>query len=404
LISREINGVRMSDFKDFLYNRITSLNEWLSKNDWKAYDPFDGLSSGVLNCLTFRNHYLRILVQQSVRRFPLNLRPVLGIRKKTSSKGMGFCALGYLKLYEGTGDQDYLRKVKVCLNWLKDNYSHGYSGYAWGNHFSYESRAGRIPLGVPTIVWTSLIAGVFLDAYEVLGETDYLDVARSSCDFLVNDIGRYEGPHGSICFMYTPYHENKPCIEGHIHNANVLAACLLARMYKNTGDEQLFALSKRAMQYTVHHQLPEGGWYYGTEKKYWWIDSFHTGYVLESLYGYLQATNDRSYEKSLLQGFEYFVSNFFEENGTPKYYSHKTYPIDIQCSSQAIQALVNLREYNSNSTDIAKRVSYWTLKNMQDPQGFFYFRKYPLVTNKTPMFHWGQATMLSALSHLLAVL
>jgi hypothetical protein len=37
---------------------------------------------------------------------------------------------------------------------------------------------------------------------------------------------------------------------------------------------------------------------------------------------------------------------------------------------------------------------------MYDPKGFFYFRKYPMATNKTPMFHWGQATMLAALAGL----
>ena len=39
---------------------------------------------------------------------------------------------------------------------------------------------------------------------------------------------------------------------------------------------------------------------------------------------------------------------------------------------------------------------------MQDPDGHFYFQVWPWATNKTPMLHWGQATMLHALSCLLA--
>jgi hypothetical protein len=35
---------------------------------------------------------------------------------------------------------------------------------------------------------------------------------------------------------------------------------------------------------------------------------------------------------------------------------------------------------------------------MQDPSGYFYYRKYPLITNKTPTLHWGQATMFAALA------
>ena len=37
---------------------------------------------------------------------------------------------------------------------------------------------------------------------------------------------------------------------------------------------------------------------------------------------------------------------------------------------------------------------------MQDSKGYFYYRKYPLMKAKTPMLHWGQATMFKALAHL----
>jgi len=41
------------------------------------------------------------------------------------------------------------------------------------------------------------------------------------------------------------------------------------------------------------------------------------------------------------------------------------------------------------------------IDNMQDRRGHFYYRKYPMATAKTPMLHWGQATMYKALSTLL---
>ncbi|MCK7468724.1 MAG: hypothetical protein MZU91_11805 [Desulfosudis oleivorans] len=34
----------------------------------------------------------------------------------------------------------------------------------------------------------------------------------------------------------------------------------------------------------------------------------------------------------------------------------------------------------------------WTIDNMQDKKGYFYYRKYPMITAKTPMLHWAQAT------------
>lgn len=391
----------MNETKEFLLKRIEKLDQWISKNNWKAFDPFDGINAGIFGSLVFDNHYLRIALQQTVRRFPFNLRPLLGIKKESSSKGMGFCALGYLKLYEVTKKEEYLNKANFCLEWLIKNFSEGYSGYCWGNHFSYESRGGTIPMGVPTIVWTSLIANVFLNAYEYLHEQKYFDVARSSGDFIVNDIGRHEYSDGSICLRYTPQKQMKPSSDGYIHNSNVLGAWLLARLYQHTKEEKLRSLAKKSIAYTLKYQLPDGGWYYGEPKIFRWVDNFHTGYVLEAIYGYMKATGDKTKEERLIKGYKYFKSTFFEEDGTPRYYNYKTYPIDIQCASQGIQTLVNLREYDENSIELAEKVALWTIKHMGDPKGYFYFRKYPFITNKTPMFHWGQATMLSGLAHLL---
>jgi rhamnogalacturonyl hydrolase YesR len=383
---------------------IKKLDDWISKNDWKAYDPFDGLSASAAKLITFNNHYLRIIWQQSVRRFPFNLRPLLGIKKQTGSKGMGFCALGYLKMYQATHKKEYLEKVQYCLDWLIKNYSKGFSGYCWGNHFSYESRGGKISKGLPTIVWTSLISNVFLDAYEALDEPAYLDVAKSAGDFTINDIGRYIDSEETLCFMYTPSNKGNPEFRRAIHNSNVLAGSLLARLYRHTGDRELLSLAKKSIYFTLKRQLSKGEWYYGEPKKYQWVDSFHTGYVLESIYAYMNATGDRTVEEKLVRGYQYFISAFFKEDGIPNYYDYKTYPHDIQCASQGIQTLVNLREYDESSLDLAVKVALWTIKHMQDPKGYFYFRKYPFITNKTPMFHWGQATMLAALGALFKVI
>lgn len=384
-------------------NSIKKLDEWITKNNWKDYDPFDGLSSRFADSITFDNHYMRIVMQQSVRRFPINMRPILGIKKATSSKGMGYCSLGYLNLYKVKHEKEYLDKLTTCLDWLAKNYNNNYSGYCWGNHFSYESRGGRIPLGVPTVVWTSLIANAYLDAYEALGIQNYIEIAKSAGNFILNDIGRYIDSEDAICLMYTPENKMNPTYPGCIHNANLLGAWLLARLYQHTKNENFFVLAKKSINYAMKYQLPHGGWYYGEHKKFHWEDNFHTGYNLESIFGYIKATGDGYFEEKFIKGFRYLKDTFFLNDGTPKYYNFKTYPIDIQCASQGIQTLVKLREYDSTALDLANKVAIWTIKNMQDKQGYFYFRKYPLIINKTPMFHWGQATMLSALSYLKSI-
>jgi hypothetical protein len=391
----------MNDSRDYIYSHVQQLDRWIISNNWKGYDPFDGLNAKCFSYLTLNNHYLRITLQQIIRRFPINLRPLVGITQETSSKGMGFCALGYLKLHEATGEQKFLENMTFCFDWLKKNFSNGYSGYCWGNHFGYESRGGTIPRDVPTTVWTSLIANIFLYAFERTGDQSYFEVANSAGNFLLNDIGRLEGADGTLCFTYIPPARSGLTLSGRIHNANALGASLIARMYSHTKDPGLLSLARTAINFTIKHQLPDGGWYYGVEEKYRWIDSFHTGYVLESLYAYMKSTEDYSFEENLLRGLQFFKSSFFELDGTPKYYHNKTYPIDIQCASQGIQTLVNLSEIDPSCTPLAEKVAIWTITNMQVADGHFYYRKYPWITNTTPMFHWGQATMLSALAHLL---
>jgi len=378
-----------------LAGAIDALDSWLEKMEWKGYDTFDGLSSPLAPLLTFNNHYLRIAWQQSVRRCPFNLRPLLGIQPSPSSKAMGFFAQGYLNLYRLYGQQRYLDKARMCLEWLVENRSPGYTGFAWGNHFSYESRNGTIAKNMPTVVWTSLIGHAFLDAYDVLKEPKYLQTADGIAEFLLRDIGKTEFAD-SHCFNYTPGRTTKK--RSLVHNANMLTAGFLSRMYSVTRDESLLAEARRVAHFTVDHQREDGSWIYA-EGGWWnWVDSFHTGYVLEGLDAYIRYTGDRRFERALSTGYRFFIDRFFGSDGIPHYYDNKPRPLDIQCASQGIQTLVNLRELDGRSVPLAMKVARWTLENMQDASGFFYYRKYPWIVNRTPTLHWGQATMLAALA------
>jgi rhamnogalacturonyl hydrolase YesR len=379
--------------KETIRESLARLDRWIERANWKGYDTFDGLSSPLAPVLTFNNPLLKQLWQQGVRRFPVNLRPILGIKPGMSTKGMGFFAQGYLRMYQVHGEQAYLEKAEFCLRWLMENRNPEFQGHCWGNHFDYQSRGGNIAKGCPTIVWTGLIGHAFVDAYEILGKKEYLDVAASACEFIVNELGWQEFPEG-LLLRYYPNSNNL------IHNSSMIGASLLARVDSLDSNPRYRDIAERAIQYTLHHQTREGAWHYGVGEKWAWIDSFHTGYVLEALAIFVRATGATKYQPVLEKGYKFFVETFFLPDGTPRYYDHKTLPIDIQCASQAVQTLVNLREMHPDSVNTAIRVARWTITHMQDASGYFYYRKYPLITNKTPTLHWGQATMLAALATL----
>jgi hypothetical protein len=381
--------------KEPIREAVDRLDKWITDSNWAGYDPFDGLSAPLARKLTFELPILRIILQQTVRRFPLfNLRPLLGITRKRSTKAMGYFAQGYLRLYQLTGQQAYLDKARYCLADLRENYSQGYHGHAWGNAFDYQSRGDFIAMGVPTAVWTSFIGWAFVDAYELLGERPYLDVARSACEFTLRDLTRTAAADNTFCLSYIP---NEPA---DIHNASMLAASLLARVYKHTREPELLEVAQGAVRYSMNRQRPDGSWYYGEGWRWRWVDGYHTGFVLDALYYYMLGSGDEQYADRLTRGMDYYRQRLFE-GVMPKHYSNATYPIDIQPVAQAIQTFALIPEAYHGDLGWSEKVALWAVANMQDPSGYFYFRKYPHVMNKTACLHWGQSTTLAALALLL---
>jgi uncharacterized protein YyaL (SSP411 family) len=367
---------------------------WLEENDYRGYDTFDGLSSRFLRPLTLETRLLRTVLLQGVRRFPLNLRPILGIPRERSSKGMGFLARGFIRLHRVTGDPVWADRAKLALQWLMDHRSSVYSGACWGNHFDYQSRGFYLPKGVPTVVWTSLIGHVFLDAYEHFQEGRYLEVAVSACEHMRKDLQIIPDGKG-CCIAYIPGADTQ------VHNANTLGASLLARTYMHCGEEVYRDLAEKAMQYTAQYQRSNASWYYGEKENLRWVDNFHTAYVLDCFLHFENATGDLRFNQNMMSGYEYWKGTFFLADGTPRYYDHKTLPIDIQCCSQAIDTLVFFRSKDSESLELAVKIAQWTVDHMQDRRGYFYYRRYSSwLVNKTPTLHWGQATMMSALANL----
>ena len=101
-----------------------------------------------------------------------------------------------------------------------------------------------------------------------------------------------------------------------------------------------------------------------------------------------------------MSGAHYFVDSFFSADGLPKYYRDRWWPADIQCASQGLESLVlSSHLLDRRILSVAERVAVWTIDHMQQEDGHYAYQVWPgRMVNKTPMLHWGQATMLHALA------
>jgi hypothetical protein len=376
-----------------LLRSATAVQRWVEASDYSGYEPFDGLSSP-LRAFTFGNLLAERILQQIVRQSPFNIRPLIGIKPLASTKGRGMMAWGYLLLHRSIRSADYWTKAVECLRWLDLHRSPKFEKHSWANHFDFSSRVGAYHRNDSIIVWTSHIAQAYLEAFEQSHDQWFLDIASSACDWIMS-LPRERTGRGD-CLSYFAHAQES------IHNANMLGAAVLARAAHHTGRQDYADVAAAAIRYSCLRMLPEGAWWYAEDGRYHWIDNFHTGYNLDSLKCYMDYSGDAQFAEHLSRGLRFFKDHFVEPSGRPKYYHNRLYPVDIQCASQAIDTLAYFGGDDPESLSLAVTVADWTIGSMQDRAGYFYYRRYPLgVMTRTPMLHWGQATMFKGLAHLI---
>jgi hypothetical protein len=374
---------------------LDSVQAWVEAHEYRGYEPFDGLSSWA-RPLAFGSLLGERLLMQLIRQSPVNLRPLMGVSPKESTKGRGYMAWGFLSRYRASQKKEHLDKAIRCLDWLDGHKVPRFKHHSWSNHFDFVSRGGGYTKDDPIIVWTCLIGQAYVEAYEITRTMRWLEIADSVCRWIM-DLPREATDRGA-CLSYLAH------VQSSIHNSNMLGAAMLARTAKHTGNREYVEVARSAMEYSCSRQRPDGSWWYGEDPKYHWIDNFHTGYNLENLKFYIDSSEDEHLRPNLERGVEFFKQHFFEPSGRPKYYHTRTYPVDIQCAAQAIDTLAGLSEGDPECLELALQVAGWTIQNMQDKRGHFYYRQYPMLKAKTPMLHWGQATMFKALAVLFETL
>lgn len=369
--------------------------EYIEREKYRGWDPYDLLMSPVFRLPVLNNNAsIRFLAQQSGKRFPLNIRPVLAVPKGLNPVSLGLLIQGYSKLVIVYPDrkEEFIRKILFLTEELKKLSAPGFNGYCWGYDFHWQARHAKIPAFQPTVVATGIITNALFQCYRIAGIEIHRQMCLEAAGFVLKDLHRsYEGD--SFCFSYSPFDHQQ------VFNASMKGSRILAQAYALERNAVYMEEAGRAAAFTIKHQKPDGSWNYSLAQGGDWVDNYHTGYILDCLDEYMLRTGDDSFKGPLLKGFAFYREYFFENDQIPKFYPDHKYPVDCTAAGQSILTLCRFGDIET-----AQKVASWMINNMQAIDGHFYFRKSGNSVRKVSFMRWSNAWMFAGLSYLSCIL
>ncbi|MCX6639752.1 MAG: hypothetical protein NTW14_04635 [bacterium] len=372
-----------------------SLRAYCESVDFQGWDPWDALGSPLFGIFPFNLRIPRWAGNHLIKIAPLNVRPMLGIRKDCFAKGLALFLSGYVLRESSSQSRHNTEIIDKLLQRLTAKIIPGYSGPCWGTNLAYQTRAFFVPPNTPSLVHTAFAVDAILDLHEVKPNQSLLDLAAGSCKFALTDLKISQAGEG-IYFSYTPNDDSR------VVNVTALAARMLARTGKILGDRSMMEVARQAIRFVQDTQRDDGSWFYGEDPIHHWIDNYHTGFVLDALVDYQSYSDETFAEQTIKRGIEFYRRELFLDDGTPKFSPNSVYPIDGHCIAQGILTFTRLQDYHPDFLPFAQKIAEWGIRNFQDPKGYFYFQKRKEWTNKIPHIRWVQAWMFLALNRLAA--
>ncbi len=366
------------------------LSTALRQGGFAGWDPYDALSAPLLRSIA-GTPLLRRAAIQSVKRSPINIRPVVGVSRRRHTKGLALCVSAYARATAQSDPEVRSLTITLAEELLAASVKSG-GGLGWGYDFDVQTRWGYYRKGTPNAVVTAFVAHALLDADKLVEDDRFRDGANQAAVYACAELAVDHADGTYFCYI--------PGSRVPIHNANLLVASLIARCGEPGSDAH--EIARRAMSYSLSHQHTDGSWPYGEGRGLEWVDGFHTAYVLQDLDRWSNHVQEPAVDRALRRGLELYLTGLIDSDGAPRASLSSRYPIDIHGCATAISVLASLGRRDARARPTAVRVLNWTLEHMSRTDGQFKFQRHRCWTNSTPYFRWGNAHMLLALADLMA--
>ena len=311
-------------------------------------------------------------------------------------------AMGFLFLARLLREDKYYRKALHFLQVLEETRCPGFRNYCWGYPFHWETIRGTIRAETPLITTVPYVYEAFQQAYQADGNERWRRIMQSIAQHALEDYRDFPTSSTASTCTYSP----NPAHSLAVVNANAYRAFLLTTAAADFSEKRYLEVARRNLAFVIESQNPDGSWYYAVDGKRAFIDHFHTCFVLKALAKIERLTGNSACRAAIERGVAYYVSNLFDEAGSPKPFSRPPrliiYRRELYDYAECVNLGVLLKGRFPGLDEHLGIVLKELLTAWQRRDGSFRSRRLLLGWDNTPMHRWAQAQLFRSLCYWLA--
>jgi hypothetical protein len=404
-----------------LQDMILKFTTWLEKNGYASYDPYDiwGTRYGKwARRLYYAKHPLGVVLTAPVILMEI-VSPqwrALFVKKKRFATADAQLVLAFLNLYQitrGSGglttlniqtSTSWLDKSKELAEYLLVCSIPGYSGHCWGYPFDWQNVNGLMPKGTPHITATPYCYEAFVRLFEVTGQAQYLEVARSAAAFVFGDLNDTPTGKDSAAGSYTPFDSGK------VINANAYRAFVLFDAAQRFNYAHYRQKAWKNLKFILQSQQADGSWLYAIDNPAEaFIDHFHTCFVLKNLYKLNRHVRSEAVSQAIQNGYQYYRKALYDEDDNPRSFAiaprRQIVMLEMYNYAEAINLGVLLKNNIPGAFALSCKLAHQLIKKYTLPDGHFVTRTYFAgFKHRLPFLRWPQAQLFYAITNLLVSL
>lgn len=294
---------------------------------WAGSDPYDALLSPLGRAVTRFGGLPRFVLSQLVLRVPV-ARTFANPPATVNTKGLALFLGAVIRGRHLLGAKRSRELARELMAEIESRATPAGGGLGWGYPFPWQSRSFWAPAGTPNAVVTVTVGWQALQAAEVFEDANARALGLGAARFLASGLQITPVDRDAAALSYTAADRTR------VVNVSALGARLLLRAARVGGEPELALLGGRLLRFVLEAQRPDGTWPYAVDKGGAWMDSFHTGYVLESLV-HAREMGQPVPDGALSRGIEAY-GRFFGPNGAARLTLPESSPLDAHSAAQGM--------------------------------------------------------------------